>query len=165
MSMTRREREISLHRRYGNRIATAPKRMGPGPGPRVIGGKGNPTNSKQSIKRLFSYLENDKPKLFLALLCVVLNTFGTLAGSYMLRPIINTYIVPTDGSAGSPAGLAKALVLMACIYGIGVAANYLQARIMLTIAQNALQRLRNDLFNKMQQLPIRFFDTNNNGDL
>ncbi|MDO4326365.1 MAG: ABC transporter ATP-binding protein [bacterium] len=165
--MTRKEREKSLRRRYGNRIAETPKRRGPG-GPGGPGrgmAKGTPRDVKASVSRLMAYLKEDTFKLFLALFCVVLNTFGSLAGSYMLRPIINTYIAPTDGSRGSAAGLAGALVVMAAIYAVGVVANYLQARIMLTIAQNALQKLRSDLFTSMQKLPIRFFDTNNNGDL
>lgn len=167
--MTRKEREASLKRRYGNRIAAAPKRRGPGPGgpggPGRGMAKGMPRDVKASVSRLMAYLKEDRFKLVLALFCVVLNTFGSLAGSYMLRPIINTYIAPTDGSRGSAAGLAGALAVMAAIYAVGVVANYLQARIMLTIAQNALQKLRSDLFSHMQKLSIRFFDTNNNGDL
>lgn len=83
----------------------------------------------------------------------------------MLRPIINRYIVPVDGSRGDPAGLFRALLVMASVYLISVAANYAQSRIMLTIAQNALQRIREDLFVKLQKLPLRFYDTNSNGDL
>ncbi len=163
--MTRKERAESLKKRYGNRVASTPKRMGPGPRQNHGMKKGTPSNTKASVKRLLQYLEQDKLKVFFALVCVVLNTFGMLAGSYMLRPIINTYIVPVDGSRGNPAGLAKALAVMAVVYGVGVFANYMQARIMLTVAQSALQKLRNDLFCKMQALPVRFFDNNNNGDL
>lgn len=101
----------------------------------------------------------------LAFVCVILNTFGTLAGAYMLRPIINTYIVPVDGSRGDAAGLARALLVMAAVYVIGVGANYAQAKIMLTVAQDALKRIRNDLFEKLQSLPVRYYDTNSNGDL
>jgi len=83
----------------------------------------------------------------------------------MLRPIINQYIVPLDGSQGDVAGLAKALLVLAGVYAAGVFANYAQAKVMLTVAQSALQKIRNDLFTKMQTLPVRFYDTNNNGDL
>ena len=83
----------------------------------------------------------------------------------MLRPIINKYIAPMDGSRGSVGGLAASLVFMAAIYFIGVVANYAQSRVMLTVAQNALQKIRDELFIKMQKLPVRFYDTNNNGDL
>ena len=103
--------------------------------------------------------------MMLAFFCVIVNTIASLAGSYMLRPIINTYIAPTDGSRGDVAGLAKALVVLALVYAVGVVANYAQAKVMLTVAQNALQKIRDDLFTKMQNLPVRFYDTNNNGDL
>ena len=103
--------------------------------------------------------------MFLAFFCVLLNTIASLAGSYMLRPIINTYIAPVDGSRGDVAGLAKGLVVLGIIYGVSVVANYAQAKVMLTVAQNALLKIRTDLFDKMQELPVRFYDTNNNGDL
>jgi len=127
--------------------------------------KGTPKNSKATIKRLLNYLNEDKPKMFLAFFCVLVNTLASLAGSYMLRPLINTYIAPTDGSRGDVAGLAKGLVVLGLVYAAGVVANYAQAKVMLTVAQNSLQKIRDDLFTKMQKLPVRFYDTNNNGDL
>lgn len=156
----------SLKHRYGREVAAPKGGMGGpgGPGGRRMG-KGTPKNSKATVKRLMSYLNEDKSKMILALFCVVINTVASLAGSYMLRPIINTYIAPTDGSRGDVAGLAKALVVLALIYAVGVVANYAQAKVMLTVAQNALQKIRDDLFTKMQSLPVRFYDTNNNGDL
>ena len=170
MSMTANEkrRMESLKHRYGREVAMPKRGMGPGGpgGPR--GGrmaKGTPKNSKATIKRLMGYLNEDKSKMMLAFFCVIVNTIASLAGSYMLRPIINTYIAPMDGSHGDVAGLAKALVVLALVYAVGVVANYAQAKVMLTVAQNALQKIRDDLFTKMQSLPVRFYDTNNNGDL
>ncbi|MEG2451593.1 MAG: ABC transporter ATP-binding protein [Clostridium sp.] len=155
----------SLKRRYGNRIANAPrKRHGPGARAAAAGG-GKPRAGRETVERLLSYLDKDKKWLLVAFICVVVSTLSGLAGSYMLRPIINRYIVPLDGSRGDSAGLFKALVLMAVIYLLSVAVNYMQSRIMLTVAQNALQRLREDLFSKMQKLPLHFYDTNSNGDL
>lgn len=167
--MIRSEREKSLRRRYGGRVAEVkrgPSRPDPGPrgGSQARGG-GQPKNSKATIKRLFSYLEQDKKKMAAAFFCVIINTIATLAGSYMLRPIINQFIAPPDGSPGDVAGLAGGIMLLAFIYLVGVAANYMQSRIMLTVAQEALLRIRTDLFTKMQKLPVRFYDTNSNGDL
>ena len=154
----------SLKRRYGNRVADSPRKKH-GPGRMAARGGGKPKNSKETVKRLLSYLEKDKMWMGAAFLCVIASTLTNLAGSYMLRPIINTYIVPQDGSRGDSAGLFRALIVMAGIYLLSVASNYTQSRIMLTIAQNALQRIREELFAKMQKLPLRFYDTNNNGDL
>ena len=100
-----------------------------------------------------------------AFFCVILGTVTNLAGAYMLRPIINRYIVPLDGSRGDVAGLFRSLCVMGAVYLVSVAAAYKQSRIMLQVAQNALQRLREELFNHMQTLPLRFYDTGSNGDL
>lgn len=156
----------SLKKRYGRSAAPAKNRGpmgGPGAGRQVKGGL--PKNSKATIIRLMSYLNEYKRSMGAAFFCVIVSTLATLAGSYMLRPIINQYIAPLDGGRGSVAGLARGLLAMAAVYLVGVIANYAQSRIMLTIAQNALQRIRDDLFGKMQKLPVRFYDTNNNGDL
>ena len=100
-----------------------------------------------------------------AFFCVILGTVTNLVGAYMLRPIINRYIVPLDGSRGDVAGLFRSLCVMGAVYLVSVAASYMQSRIMLQVAQNALQRLREELFNHMQTLPLRFYDTGSNGDL
>lgn len=169
--MNEHKRVESLKRRYGKSTASMSGHgmgmgQGPGaPGNHVHGGKRMPEKSKETVRRLLHYLNEDKGKMFLAFLCVILNTVCTLAGSYMLRPVINTYIAPTDGSRGDVAGLARALCILTLVYLAGVLANYAQAKVMLTVAQNALQKIRDDLFIKMQKLPVRFYDTNNNGDL
>lgn len=166
--MDRQQKIESLKRRYGRYSAPAPKRgpMGGGPAARRAASADGrkPSQTKDTVKRLLAYLDEDKPMMVLAFICVIVNTFGSLAGAYMLRPIINTYIAPPGGK-GDPAGLARALVVMGAVYIIGVAANYAQAKVMLTVAQNALQKIRNDLFTRMQKLPIRYYDTHNNGDL
>lgn len=84
-----------------------------------------------------------------------------LAGSYLLRPIINGLTSET----GSAASLGKGLLVMAAVYLVGIAAQYCQQRIMIGISQNAIQTLRNDLFQKLQKLPLRYYDTNHHGDV
>ena len=83
----------------------------------------------------------------------------------MLRPIINTYIVPLDGTRGDPAGLFRALLVMLSVYMAGIVSTYLQSRLLMRIGQNSLQRMREDLFSHMQELPVRFYDGNTRGDL
>ena len=165
--MNQEKRMESLKYRY--RHVQVPSRgpgRGPGgPGRRNLGRGGSPKDAGKTIRRLLHYLNEDRALMALAFLCVILNTVGTLAGSYMLRPIINTYIAPLDGSRGDAAGLARALAVMGAVYLVGVLANYAQARVMLRVAQNSLQKIRDDLFARMQKLPVRFYDTNNNGDL
>ena len=142
-----------------------PKMPGPGPGGKgnraaaMAGGK--PKDMKKTIGRLFSYISNQKWKLAIVFLCVIAGTIANLAGSYMLRPIING-LTAEDGSVEN---LLKGILTMLCIYLVAVAAQYLQQRIMITVSQGAIQKLRNDLFEKMQKLPVRYYDTNNHGDV
>lgn len=120
-----------------------------------------PKNARKTIGRIFSYIREDKYKLVIVFFCVIVNTVASLAGSYMLRPIINSL----TSAGGTAAKLAGSVALMACIYAIGVLASYAQSRIMIGISQGALQNIRNDLFEKIQKLPVRFYDTNNHGEL
>ncbi|MBE7051356.1 MAG: ABC transporter ATP-binding protein [Ruminococcaceae bacterium] len=136
---------------------------GPGGGPgrgRMMGKGGKPKNTSATVKRLFSYIACDKHKIILAFIFVLISSASTLAGSYMLRPIINNYIVP-----GNIKGLVGALCLMALIYLAGVLTSYFQAKIMVGISQRALCRIREELFGKMQNLPVGFFDRNASGEL
>lgn len=163
--MISEKRVESLRRRYGKRKAAAPsgfRRHGPGA---VREKTKRPGDTREVIRRLFGYLEADRAGMIIAFLCVIAGTVTNLGGAYMLRPIINTYIVPIAGGKGDPAGLARALCLMGAVYLVSVLANFAQAKIMLNIAQKALRNIRNDLFGKTLELPLRFHDTHTKGDL
>lgn len=151
-------------------------RRGPGHGA-MMGGK--PKESRVTIKRLLQYMGRDKALMALALVCVVLFSGATLAGSYMLKPIVDQ-LGKTAGEVLSlrKAGadwqsvlvdgtmeLLKGVLTMLVIYGVGVAANYLQQRIMIGVSQRALIRIRKDLFDHLQDMPVRYFDTNSTGDI
>ena len=162
-----------------NKPAGGPPMGGPGHGPggrhaRAMGGK--PKETKQTIKRLLGYLGKDKKHVIIALVCVVISSLSTLAGSYLLSPIING-ITETYDKASKAAGdagviineglktLGLGILLMLAIYGIGVISMYLQQRIMIGVSQRALKTLRKDLFDHIQTLPVRYFDTNATGDI
>lgn len=134
----------------------------PGPGRnRGMRAFGKPEHTKKTIRRLFSYLKQDMGKLMIVLLCVIVTAVSSLAGSYMLRPVINGL---TSGH-GNVAFLARSVACMAAIFAAGVLSQYLQARIMIMVSQDALGRLRGDLFGKIQKLPVRYFDSNHHGDI
>ena len=162
--MDNTQRIESLKRRYGRSVPPTKRNGGMG-GRRGMKTGGTPSNTKATIRRLLAYLNKDRLPMGLALISVIVGTLAQLSGAYMLRPIINQFIAPPDGSPGDVGGLLRGIVLMAGVLLIGVAANYVQSRLMLNVAQNALQKIRDDLFGKMQSLPVRFYDTNNNGDL
>lgn len=136
---------------------------------------GKPKNSKDTIKRLLGYVQKDKWKIVIVFFCVICNVIATLVGSYLLRPIINRLGESFDAyrASGNLASVyeegIRALLLgvlvMGTVYIVGVLATYLQSRIMIGVSQSALERMRNELFTKVQKLPIRFFDTNSHGEL
>lgn len=143
----------------------------------VKGGK--PQNTRETIHRLLFYMGKDKGWIALALLCVLLFSAATLVGSYLLKPIVDQIrqsateiaVLRKSGGdwqmalAGGPAKLLKSVVTMLLVYGVGVLANYLQQRIMIGVSQRALIAIRRDLFNHLQEMPVRYFDNNATGDI
>ena len=127
--------------------------------------KQKPKNTKATAKRLFSYLEQEKYKIAAAFVCVLVSSASTLCGSYLLRPIINGLIDSTKTSQQKITSLMAGLALMAVVYVLGVGATYLQGRIMISVSQGTLKRIREHLFRKVQKLPVRYFDTNPTGDI
>ena len=127
--------------------------------------KQKPKNTKATAKRLFSYLEQEKHKIAAAFVCVLVSSASTLCGSYLLRPIINGLIDSTKTSKQKITSLMAGLALMAVVYVLGVGATYLQGRIMISVSQGTLKRIREHLFRKVQKLPVRYFDTNPTGDI
>ena len=125
--------------------------------------KQKPKNTKATAKRLFSYLEQEKHKIAAAFVCVLVSSASTLCGSYLLRPIINGLIDSTKTSQQKITSLMAGLALMAVVYVLGVGATYLQGRIMISVSQGTLKRIREHLFRKVQKLPVRYFDTNPTG--
>ena len=124
-----------------------------------------PKDTKAALKRLFGYVKEDRVKIGFSFLCVVLSSASTLAGSYMLRPIINNYIMPSGENAGNLKGLLAAILFMGAVYMVGVFATYMQSKLMIGVSQRALAKIRADLFGKMQKLPVRFFDTRTTGEV
>lgn len=123
-------------------------------------GTTKPKEAKKTFLRLISYLTRYKAPLIGVMILVVISIASSLAGSYMLRPIINDYIMP-----GNVSGLAGMLIILAGIYLAGVIATTVQLRMLNRIGQRTAARLRMDLFRKMETLPVRFFDTNSHGDV
>lgn len=151
---------------------------GPGHGPgHGAGGMrgGKPKDMGATVKRLLSYIGSDRYKMIFVLIFVVGTTVSTLLGSYLLRPIINQLgedaaeIAQSGNSQelilSATATLLSGVLLMMGVYAVGVVSNYLQQRIMIGISQRAIVKLRKDLFDHMQDLPLRYSDTHNTGDM
>lgn len=121
---------------------------------------GKAREGKKTFFRLMSYLSCDKKLLFVIGVLIIISIIANLLGSYMIRPIINDYIIPGDYS-----GLIKILGVLAGIYLAGVAATYIQYILLNKIGQRTVDRMRTDLFDKMERLPIKYFDSHQHGDL
>lgn len=127
-----------------------------------------PKNAMQVMVRLLRYLGKEQALVAAALLAVVLNTVSTLAGSYLLRPIINQFIheaADGDIAAALVRGLAGALAVLAVVYAVAVVTQWFQQWIMLDVSQRSLQRMREELFGKLQSLPMSYFDNHSTGDV
>lgn len=119
-----------------------------------------PRSAGKTFCRLVSYLVCDRLLLIVIGVLIVIGIAANLAGSYMLRPIINDYILPGDYS-----GLVRILLVLGAIYLTGVAAVYVEYILLNKIGQRTVTRMRFDLFEKMERLPVGYFDTHQHGDL
>ena len=135
------------------------------PGPRRMA-MGKPKNTKKTISRILEYLSPYKARLVLVMIGILFSALAGVAGTYMLKPILNEYIVPfaATGSAELD-GFLRMIVLLLCIYLIGALSSYMYSRMMLSISTGMLCRIREDLFDHMEDLPIRYFDTHTHGEL
>ena len=135
-----------------------------GPGPHGPGGPGGgfrkPKNIRSTLGKLMRYLGRYKLHLVLVAALLVVSSACTVGGSYLIRPLINDYILPGDFP-----GLAMMLAIMALVYVLGAVCSYGYSRIMVQIAQTTMANIRADLFSRMQDLPLKFFDTHTHGEL
>ena len=183
-----------LQRQY-NSAAEPKKRGGMGMrrGPGGSGMTGKPKDMRRTLSRLMAYVGTYKLRLLAVLLCMLVSTVTSLLGSYMLAPIIDklTLAVKPDAdirmsaaemiadravtgligalhleAAGEAiAYVATAVALLGIIYLVGIATTYLQGRLMLSVSQGVIERIRNDLFEKLQRLPVRYFDSHPTGEV
>lgn len=127
-----------------------------------------PKNLKKTLTRILSYMLRQKWLLILVAILIIISSGASIAGTYFLKPLINEGIVPLIGKntqASDFEPLIKMLMTMIAIYLIGAVASYLYARIMIFVSNKTLNTIRKDLFNHMQDLPIKYFDTHTHGEL
>ncbi len=150
-------------------MANAPKppmppkgRPGPGPGHGPGGRHGfqRPNDLKGTVARLLVYISQYKLLFVLVAACLVISSLASVASSYLMKPIINNYIVPGDFP-----GLAKMCALLLGCFLLSACCSYTYSRIMVRISQKTVAKLRQDLFAKLQELPIGYFDAHQSGDL
>ncbi len=133
------------------------------PGPmRGRGGFAKPKDLKKTALRLLGYLTQSSLPLLLVLLCLVTSVATNIGGTYMMRGIINDFIW---SGCTDFAGLGLAILKLVAVYLVGCVAIYFQSAIMIRLAQRGTNRLRKELFEKLQQLPLSYFDRHPHGEL
>ncbi len=122
---------------------------------------------KGTVKRLLKYVTKNYKKLFIiVLICIIISSIANSAGSLFLQKLIDDYIIPLLGVENPVfTGLIKMLGIMAIVYIVGIVGTYLYNRIMVTISQGVLKKIRDEMFDKMEKLPIKYFDTHTHGDI
>ena len=137
----------------------AAPRGGHGHGPNGHGYQ-RPKDMKGTFKKLMRYVGRYKGALVLVAICLVASSAGSVATSYMLKPLLNNYILPGDFP-----GLLKMLVLMGGLFALSAVCSFAYARIMVHVAQRTVAAIRQDLFDRLQQLPVSYYDRHQSGDL
>lgn len=126
---------------------------------KVIGYK-KPRNIKKTLKTMLRYFKRHIFALCLVTVMVVVSAGANIYGTYLLKPIVNDYILP-----GDIPGLIKMLVFMGAMYLIGVLCTFGYTQLMVRTAQQMVREIRSDLFSKTQNLPLSYFDAKTHGEL
>ncbi len=123
-------------------------------------------NPGKTLLRLLGYMRKYIPVLLLVLVCIVVNAVAQTRGSEALGTLVDDYILPMVASGSADFGpLKQFLITMACIFLAGMAANFLHQFLMVSVSQGTQKVVRDELFTKMQRLPLRYFDTNTAGNI
>ena len=139
-------------------------KMGPG---RNAGPRPKVENPGKMFKRILAYvMKQYKFQVILVLCCILLSVFAQVQGTLFMQTLIDSYILPLLAEKSNDfSGLLHAITRVACFYGVGILAVFIQNRTMAKITQGTLKRLRDDLFVHMQTLPIKYFDSHAHGDI
>ena len=123
-------------------------------------------NPKKTFLRLLSYMKPYLPNLIAVMLCIVITAFAQTRGSENIGNLVDNYILPMVESGSTDfAPLVRYLMGIAAVFGCGILASFLQQFLMVTVGQGTQKAIRDEMFTKMQRLPLRYFDTNTAGNI
>ncbi len=143
----------------------------PGPGSRNTLGRPVPKveNPGKLFLRIMGYVFRDYfVQYAVVLICIILSVECSLQGTLFMKELIDKYITPyllDPDALPNFTPLAHAITRVAIFYAIGVIASFIQQKLLIKITQGTMQSMRNDLFEKMEKLPIKYFDTHTHGDI
>jgi len=123
-------------------------------------------NPGKTLLRLLSYMKKYIPILLLVLLCIVVTAIAQTTGSQSIGTLVDDYILPMVSDGSTDFGpIISFLIQIACIFGAGMLAAFLNQFLMVSVSQGTQKRIRDELFTKMQRLPLRYFDSNTAGNI
>lgn len=135
------------------------------PGPRKQS-FAKPKNAKGTFRRILKYFKPYRAQLVLVLIGLLASVAANIAGTFMLVPLINVYIIPWIGNENPDfTGLIGQLAVMAAVYTIGILGTFMYNRLMINVSTGTLLKLRLEMFTKMQTLPISYFDRRTHGEI
>ena len=122
---------------------------------------------KGTFSRVIKYMLKDyMPHMIVVVCCIVIYSLASVQGTLFSKTLIDSYIVPMlQNGSNDFSELLKAIIRLVCILGVGIIACYIYNRLMVTVSQGTMERLRDELFSHMQTLPIKYFDTHSHGDV
>ena len=133
-------------------------------GPRRFSGKAK--SPKKTLLRLLGYLKPYLPILILVFICILVTAIAQAASSRALGTLVDDFILPMVASGSSDFGpLLGFLLKMCCLFGFGILSAFLYNYLMVGVTQGTQKRIRDEMFTKMQRLPVRYFDTNTAGNI
>ena len=125
-----------------------------------------PHHAKKTIGRILSYMGKYQALWFVVFLCSILSSGALVAGSYLINPALNNFIIPFIGQKNVDLSLFATLLLGVLImFALGTFATWATSRIAIYISTNVLFKMRNDLFTRLEKLPIKYFDSHTHGEL
>lgn len=128
-------------------------------------GPAKPKNAFATLKRIFSYMHGFKAFMVLSVIGIILSSGAGIIGTNLLKPIIDNLDEAFESGIWAKTRFIQLVVSLAVVYAVGALSSLMYMRMMLKISTTTLMRIRNDLFCKMEKLPIRFFDKHTHGEL
>ena len=119
-----------------------------------------PKDTGRTLKQMFGYLGRHKWYMLVIALLVAVSALSSISGTYMLKPVINRFILP-----GDIPGLVNMLLVMGGLYLCGALSCYAYNQMMVHISQKVVSEIRSDLFRHTQRLPLTYFDAHTHGEL
>lgn len=132
-----------------------------------------PTNAFKTLSRILSYMKEYKFLLIIVFIAIIISSLANVFGTSLMRNVIDDCITPLFENYSQTGALEQeifrkfieTIVLIATVYAVGALCTYVFQRLMLIVSTKTLYKIRTDLFNKMESLPIKYFDTHTHGDL